>query len=667
MQFLKNTIILLYTIWIATALGGVIEHTLRNVDSFSVSGKAPEGSPFDSVTVEKMPPYDNKPKYKVIKKNGWSQIPFIIISDQDRDAKVTSSDNKTVYASTVEMGILRINSDFSKAKVLMSEKMQNLTTKLNYDGRGAEFSDLKWFDGNLMTVDDKTGVIYKLKGKKLVAQAIMDDGKDGERLYKGEWLTVKDQKMYVGGYGKEFTSGNGTTITNEDPFYIKVYDRKMGKTTVNWKNNFIAVRASIGIVFPAYIVNEAVQWSDIHQKWFFLPRKVSKNPYTDEDAEKAGSNIMIMADENFKTFKRVDVGNKKADQGFSAFQFVPGTKDQLIIALKSKEVENEEVSSYIMVFNINGKVLYGPRQIPGSFKMEGIEFFDWMNEFQPMKSQNFLFPPAPRTTRSLSPQPQKVNKLLTPSYTTFSVKNCEDSSKLSVLEGGSGKLERSNSIVPTRLSISLCPNMTTSQIMSIKKSWKHINTKGLFNVLRRCYQRCQCCCPTVALAFSAERVKKQKNLLSCGVSEHTKYFISLLDRIIDNEPNIEQELRNVGKKHVKLYEEYKLGTADIERLGEIIADVFLKLDGIRQNKETSKSWRILIASIIDEVRVGYENELRLYRRKSAIPVDSNISKNNNHNSNSYLEEHQIYPEGSHTSEITTHHQIGKICKKMEEF
>uniref|UniRef100_A0A0N5B3C1 GLOBIN domain-containing protein n=1 Tax=Strongyloides papillosus TaxID=174720 RepID=A0A0N5B3C1_STREA len=284
-----------------------------------------------------------------------------------------------------------------------------------------------------------------------------------------------------------------------------------------------------------------------------------------------------------------------------------------------------------------------------------------------MKSQNFLLPSAPRTTRSLSPQPQKINKLLSPTYIGLSVKNIDDSPVQSFSDGGSPKIVRSNSIVNSRTTISLCPNLTASQIMSIKRSWKHINTKGLYNVLRRCYQRCECCSLAVSMIFSAEQMKKQQHVYSCGVPEHSKYFISLLDRIIDNEPNIEQELRNVGKEHVKLYEEYKLGTADIERLGEIIADVFLKLDGIRQNKETSKSWRILIASIIDEVSVGYESELRLFRRKSAIVSESGNYNIHARSASINVSDNPTYPQGSYMSGGTSYHQIEKLCKKMEEF
>uniref|UniRef100_A0A0K0EA77 Apyrase n=1 Tax=Strongyloides stercoralis TaxID=6248 RepID=A0A0K0EA77_STRER len=384
-MFLYNYIsFFIFSFYISITHGGLLfqKKVFQKIEALHIQGFGDIGTTTENPNIEKLPPYNDTVRYTVYRKDDEKIIHFIIISDQDRDAKIVGNNSKTVYASTLEMGRLAIKNDLSSADIKLSIKTENLTTKLNYDGRGAEFSDLKWFNGNLMTVDDKTGVIYKIIGQKLVAQSILSDGIDQSNLYKSEWLTVKDKKMYVGGYGKEFTTGNGTTIANENPFYINVFDRKMGKETIFWKDNFIKVRNSIGIKFPAYIVNEAVQWSNIRKEWFFLPRKISNNSYTDADAEKAGSNTLIIANEDFTTFKVVTIGDYYEKQGFSAFQFVPETNDEVIIALKTSETDSDGVSSYIMVFNINGKVLYGPRQIPGKFKMEGIEFLDWQKEFQ---------------------------------------------------------------------------------------------------------------------------------------------------------------------------------------------------------------------------------------------------------------------------------------------
>lgn len=47
------------------------------------------------------------------------------------------------------------------------------------------------------------------------------------------------------------------------------------------------------------------------------------------------------------------------------------------------------------------------------------------------------------------------------------------------------------------------------------------------------------------------------------------------------------ELKRIGARHVAVYEYCGVGVPEIERLGEILADAFFKLDGIRQSKETT--------------------------------------------------------------------------------
>ncbi|KAK6733765.1 hypothetical protein RB195_017492 [Necator americanus] len=49
--------------------------------------------------------------------------------------------------------------------------------------------------------------------------------------------------------------------------------------------------------------------------------------------------------------------------------------------------------------------------------------------------------------------------------------------------------ERSGSIPSTRAMLPICPSLTPSQVAAIRRSWKHINTKGLVTVLSRVFQR----------------------------------------------------------------------------------------------------------------------------------------------------------------------------------
>lgn len=104
---------------------------------------------------------------------------------------------------------------------------------------------------------------------------------------------------------------------------------------VDWSREFIALRRAVGMtgrVEDGYMIHEAVQWSDVHQRWFFLPRKVSYGPYDKKlDPELCG-NILLTADEHFKDIQVIQINSdnrplreQRSDRGFSSLQFVPGT------------------------------------------------------------------------------------------------------------------------------------------------------------------------------------------------------------------------------------------------------------------------------------------------------------------------------------------------------
>ncbi|KAH7727390.1 Protein GLB-27 [Aphelenchoides avenae] len=188
--------------------------------------------------------------------------------------------------------------------------------------------------------------------------------------------------------------------------------------------------------------------------------------------------------------------------------------------------------------------------------------------------------------------------------------------------GMTPKLERSNSITgSSRMGIPLVPSLQPSQVFTLRKSWKHINTKGLNSVIRRCFERLESSSSAVGTAFAAAQNLTPDVPGTClpgTIGEHTKYLLNVLDRIIDGCPDVELELKKVGARHIVIHNEFGIGAAEIERFGEIFAEVFLKLDGIRQSKETTKAWRILIAKIVDHVRDGFESELRYQRRRAAF-------------------------------------------------
>lgn len=83
--------------------------------------------------------------------------------------------------------------------------------------------------------------------------------------------------------------------------------------------------------------------------------------------------MLIKTSPDFARMDVVYVGVLNVEHGFSSFKFVPGTRDDVAIALKSKEVGGD-VSSYVVVFDVNTGTMLMDEQFIGNEKYEGIEF-----------------------------------------------------------------------------------------------------------------------------------------------------------------------------------------------------------------------------------------------------------------------------------------------------
>ena len=66
------------------------------------------------------------------------------------------------------------------------------------------------------------------------------------------------------------------------------------------------------------------------------------------------------------------IGNIIPTHGFSSFKFIPGSSDQVIVALRSEE-KNGATATYIMGFDTAGKILLPETKIADQ-KYEGFEF-----------------------------------------------------------------------------------------------------------------------------------------------------------------------------------------------------------------------------------------------------------------------------------------------------
>lgn len=76
---------------------------------------------------------------------------------------------------------------------------------------------------------------------------------------------------------------------------------------LTWVNQYKAVRSSIGIKWPGYMIHESCVWSEQKHKWHFLPRRCSHEPYNETKDEVMGCNYLITADNNFKNVQALEV------------------------------------------------------------------------------------------------------------------------------------------------------------------------------------------------------------------------------------------------------------------------------------------------------------------------------------------------------------------------
>ena len=220
-----------------------------------------------------------------------------IVADLDENSKSQTKPN--TWTSHFKQGYLILKNN-GQVKVEWDKDMVVLSSTLSQKGRGMELSELIVFNGKLYAVDDRTGVLFQILEKHVVAWVILPDG-DGtaSKGFKAEWMAVKDKTLYVGGLGKIWTTTTGE-FQNNNPQWVKSVGPNGDVAHHNWQKNYNAMRAALGIVDPGYVIHESANWSNKHKKWFFLPRRASKEKYNDVDDEHRATNVMFICSEDFK-------------------------------------------------------------------------------------------------------------------------------------------------------------------------------------------------------------------------------------------------------------------------------------------------------------------------------------------------------------------------------
>ncbi|KAL0993478.1 hypothetical protein UPYG_G00108530 [Umbra pygmaea] len=292
-----------------------------------------------------------------------------VIADLDTDSR---SKKKLTWFSYMRRGHLLVSESGDQVSVEWDAEKLLLESHLAEKGRGMELSELVVFNGKLYSVDDRTGVVYHIDGNKAVPWVILPDGNGSvSKGFKAEWLAVKDEHLYVGGLGKEWTTTTGEVVNN-NPEWVKVVGYHGDVQHLNWVPNYNHLRSAAGIEPPGYLIHESAAWSDTLQRWFFLPRRASKERYDETADERRATNLVLSCSADFEDITVSRVGPYNPTHGFSSFKFIPNTDDQILVALKSEE-DAGKIASYIMAFTLDGRILLPETKI-GDVKYEGLEF-----------------------------------------------------------------------------------------------------------------------------------------------------------------------------------------------------------------------------------------------------------------------------------------------------
>ncbi|XP_043279964.1 apyrase [Venturia canescens] len=293
-----------------------------------------------------------------------------IISDLDKESK--DATKKNTWFSILKYGHLFWMPRNNLISVSWDNEETKLSSTLSMGGRGMELSELVTFDGALLTFDDRTGIVHQIDGDRVNPWVILMDGNgQNSKGFKSEWATVKNQLLYVGSMGKEWTTSGGEFEHNK-PMWIYVITPSGEKRSYDWTKNYKRLRQSLNIEFPGYMIHESGAWSEYRRSWFFLPRRCSTERYNETTDESMSCNVLLSTDENFTSVKVTKLDNHVPIRGFSSFKFLPGSNDFIIVALKSEEYRGQ-TATYITAFTIYGQILLPDEKI-ADHKFEGFEF-----------------------------------------------------------------------------------------------------------------------------------------------------------------------------------------------------------------------------------------------------------------------------------------------------
>jgi soluble calcium-activated nucleotidase 1 len=164
-------------------------------------------------------------------------------------------------------------------------------------------------------------------------------------------------------------------VLHRNSEWVKTVDRNGQIRNIDWGPIYNSLRTATNTSSPGYLWHEAFYFEPRHRQWIVLPRKASTSLYHPDADETMGTNLLLIASDDFSHIDVRRVGPLESDYGFTSVRKLPGT-DNIFMALKVKELKGA-THSKLCVFDLDGRLyLDNGFYDVGDIKYEGLEFLD---------------------------------------------------------------------------------------------------------------------------------------------------------------------------------------------------------------------------------------------------------------------------------------------------
>lgn len=171
-------------------------------------------------------------------------------------------------------------------------------------------------------------------------------------------------------------------------------------------------------------------------------------------------------------------------------------------------------------------------------------------------------------------------------------------------------------------------SFTFTQKQALALSWRLLRPQAS-NLFRKILLELEVASPKVKQIFYKAALvdafnKDEDN--SATLDAHIKLLVKFLDDVIscvDDETECVGKIRAIGSCHAVLQRSCNFSNDIWEKLGEIAMERICSNESVMKTREAGKGWRMLLAFMVDELRTGFEGEIRQHRKSSSADhIDS---------------------------------------------